>query len=140
MKKQWTSPRILVQEFEANEYVAVCWGVGCSTDRANEYEISIGKYDSIHLNHNPANCGLINNQFLQDFDDDGRVDQMTEIGTAGLKKLKCTVYTDGTYTTTKDISDVHPGDDIFWTTSAGDRVWHHQGKAEATNAAHPNRS
>lgn len=140
MKKQWTLPRILVQEFEANEYVAACWGVGCNTDMANDYEHSIGKYDPVHLNHNPANCGLINNQFLQDFNGDGVIDQMTETGTAGLGDLECTIYTDDTYTTTKDISDVHPGDYIYWTTSAGKRVWHHQGQSEYQNTAHPNRS
>lgn len=30
MKKQWASPRVLVQEFEANEYVAACWKIKCN--------------------------------------------------------------------------------------------------------------
>ena len=31
MKKMWNTPRTVVQSFEPNEYVAVCWGVACST-------------------------------------------------------------------------------------------------------------
>ena len=27
MKKMWNTPRTVVQSFEPNEYVAVCWGV-----------------------------------------------------------------------------------------------------------------
>lgn len=30
MKKQWTSPRVLVQAFEANEYVAACYNIKCN--------------------------------------------------------------------------------------------------------------
>ena len=29
MKKMWSEPRIAVQEFVPNEYVAACWEVGC---------------------------------------------------------------------------------------------------------------
>ena len=29
MKKTWQAPRILVQEFEANEYVAACYSLYC---------------------------------------------------------------------------------------------------------------
>ena len=65
---------------------------------------------------------------------------MTETGTKGLGNLKCTLYTDGTYTTQESYGSVHPGDYIYWTTSAGSRTWHHQGQAVATETAHPNRS
>lgn len=30
MKKTWQAPRILVQEFEANEYVAACYSLYCA--------------------------------------------------------------------------------------------------------------
>ena len=29
MKKTWQAPRILVQEFETNEYVAACYSLYC---------------------------------------------------------------------------------------------------------------
>ncbi len=35
MKKYWEQPRVMVQVFEPNEYVAVCWGVACATENAN---------------------------------------------------------------------------------------------------------
>ena len=38
MKKRWETPKAMVEEFEANEYVAACWGVACSVDEANEVE------------------------------------------------------------------------------------------------------
>ena len=36
--KRWVKPRTEVQVFEANEYVAVCWGVACDVSWANDYE------------------------------------------------------------------------------------------------------
>lgn len=38
MERKWETPRVLVQEFELNEYVAVCWGVACDVSWANDYE------------------------------------------------------------------------------------------------------
>lgn len=35
MRMTWEMPRIMVQEFEANEYVAACWTVGCSVGSGN---------------------------------------------------------------------------------------------------------
>lgn len=42
MIKRWETPRIAVEKFEANEYVAACWGVKCDVDWANRYEWSQG--------------------------------------------------------------------------------------------------
>ena len=33
MKKEYVAPVIVGEEFSANEYVAACWGVGCSVER-----------------------------------------------------------------------------------------------------------
>ena len=38
MERKWETPRVLVQEFEPNEYVTVCWGVACDVSWANDYE------------------------------------------------------------------------------------------------------
>ena len=40
MKKTWQAPRILVQEFEANEYVAACYSLYCKVAGDGE-----GKYN-----------------------------------------------------------------------------------------------
>ncbi|MCI7737188.1 MAG: hypothetical protein MSL26_08605 [Clostridiales bacterium] len=44
MKLQWETPRIEIEAFEANEYVAACWGVGCSVNDANQIEMDFGVY------------------------------------------------------------------------------------------------
>ena len=36
--KSWVKPVTEVQKFEANEYVAACWGVGCDVSWSNDYE------------------------------------------------------------------------------------------------------
>ena len=35
MKKEWESPRVLVQEFVPNEYVAACYKIKCTTPNNN---------------------------------------------------------------------------------------------------------
>ena len=140
MRAKWETPRIKVETFAPNDYVSACWGVACNVTAANQYETSIGKYDPTNLFHDANNCGQASNQYIQDKNGDGTIDTMTETGTKGLGNLKCTLYTDGTYTTQESYGSVHPGDYIYWTTSAGSRTWHHQGQAVATETAHPNRS
>lgn len=36
MKKEWVEPRILVQQFVANEYVAACYKIKCTTPHNND--------------------------------------------------------------------------------------------------------
>lgn len=40
MKKMWEEPRIRVQEFMPNEYVAACWKINCNVEQG------IGFYDT----------------------------------------------------------------------------------------------
>ena len=42
VRKGWVTPKAMVEEFEANEYVAVCWGVECDVNWANRYEMDNG--------------------------------------------------------------------------------------------------
>ena len=35
MKKEWVEPEILVQQFVANEYVAACYKIKCTTPEKN---------------------------------------------------------------------------------------------------------
>lgn len=53
MKKTWMEPRIMVQEFVANEYVAACYKIHCTTPKGNSFYEKIvndangnGEYDS----------------------------------------------------------------------------------------------
>lgn len=140
MKKTWEVPVILVQQFEANEYVAACWGVGCSVDEANRIEKNLGIYQPGVLDHSSDHCGLSGNQVIYDDNNDGTADRMVEVGTDGLGTLNCTIYTDSSYSTPMDVSSVSAGQTIYWTTSAGNKTWHHVGTVFNTVPGHPNRS
>ena len=142
---KWETPRILVQQFEANEYVAACWGVGCSVNEANNYEKTHyfkfpQTWYEIDCSHAEEHCGNSGNQVIYDDNNDGTPDRMTEIGTDGLGKLSCTIYTDINYTTERTVDSVKVGEKIYWTTSAGNKVWHHVGIVEEKVPGHPNRS
>ena len=140
MKKTWAFPLVCVQQFEANEYVAACWGVGCSVDEANRIEKNLGIYQPGVLDHSSDHCGLSGNQVIYDDNNDGTADRMVEVGTDGLGTLNCTIYTDSSYSTPMDVSSVSAGQTIYWTTSAGNKTWHHVGTVFNTVPGHPNRS
>ena len=153
MKAMWETPRVAVEAFAANEYVAACWGVGCITNQANEWEKNHVfdsnkeiKYDwqtswyDKEVSHSDDPCGNSGNQVIYDDNNDGVADRMVEIGTDGLGNLGCTIWTDSTYSQTREISTVKANDIIYWTTSAGDKIWHHIGKVFETVFGHPNRS
>lgn len=150
MKKMWEEPSIQVQEFMPNEYVAVCWGVACSVNAANDVEkgwMLDGRFpwdkESNYENgqtHSADHCGMMTNQWVIDDNGDGTVDRMIETGTDGLGNLTCTLYTNDNYNRKASFSGVGIGSYIYWTTSAGNRTWHHQGKVIGTDPGHPNRS
>ena len=151
MKMEWIEPKIEVQKFVAEEYVAACWGVSCDCDAANAVEQrwmlptswwwqnAESNYDNGQT-HSDDHCGTLTNQWVIDDNDDGTVDRMIETGTDGLGNLTCTLYTNDTYQNTRDFTGIGLGDYIYWTTSAGDRTWHHQGTVIGKDASHPNRS
>lgn len=145
MKMRWEEPRIEVQQFMPNEYVAACWGVSCLVDEANDVEKGwmLNNWESNYENgqtHDAAHCGMQTNQWVIDDNGDGKVDRMIETGTDGLGNLTCTLYTGSNYKTQASFSGVTTGSYIYWTTSAGDRTWHHQGRVVGTDSSHPNRS
>lgn len=141
MSKTWETPRVLVEEFEENEYVAACWGVKCDVDWANRYEMENGGDYWNGVTHDIAHCGNSSNQVIFDDDGDGTGDRMIETGTAGLGDLACTIYWDDTYNSVRSVDTVKPGNTIYWTTRAADgRTWNHKGEVFATAEGHPNRS
>lgn len=148
MKLQWETPRIEIEAFEANEYVAACWGVGCKVDVANDYEKSHGPtqgqtWYQLQCSHAEDHCGYAGNQVIYDYNNDGIADAMYEIKTDGLNDLECTLYKDDTYTETRKISEINKdwvGQTIYWTTAAGNKIWHHVGEVFSTVPNHPNRS
>ena len=140
MIKRWETPRIAVEKFEANEYVAACWGVKCDVDWANDYELREGDYHN-GVTHDNAHCGSASNQVIFDDNNDGTADRMIETGTDGLGDLECAIYWDENYRRSRPVSTVEVGDVIYWTTQAGDgRTWNHKGTVMASTPGHPNRS
>lgn len=143
--KRWVKPRTEVQVFEANEYVAVCWGVACDVNWANNHEQRYGYWDDGNVSHAWDHCGNSSNQVIYDHDNNGVGEAMVETGTDGLGTLECTIYTgynewNGRFTGQIDVSEVDIGQQIYWTTVSGSRTWHHRGTVTATAEGHPNRS
>ena len=138
MKKMWSEPSIQVQQFTPNEYVAVCWGVGCDTGAANSYERSIWNLLAIHR---PQYCGDSNHQYLIDRDGDNQADAMREVDSP-YGDLNCTFYSDANYQNQIDISDValSEGGTVYWITQGGAFTYHHQGRITGYDEDHKNRS
>ena len=140
VRKGWVTPKAMVEEFEANEYVAACWGVACEIDWANNYEWWQG--DSTHgVTHDSAHCGNPHNQVIYDYNSDGTADAMIEEGTDGLGNLQCKIYSDERYSNPLNISEVKSGMTIYWTTSSSDgRTWNHKGEVFDEYPGRPNHS
>ena len=143
MKKQWTSPRILVQAFEANEYVAVCWKVGCKNDTTfsnrhsnapfgNLWSKGEGPYDDV-FNHN-GDCRIADNNY---FNANGTNITFVEENTSAQPGLT------GGFDHWEDVNSngiVDTDDVIYWYTDNGYRRWNHWGYVETVDQGHINRS
>ena len=151
MKATWTEPRVEVQEFIPNEYVAVCYSVVCDTVAANDVEKGwIIRYDGWRAisnyadgqTHSSTACGALGNYYATDDDGNGLIDSLTEYS-ADQGALACTLYTNADYNQTAKWNTVSASSGtIYWTTTSADgkRTWHHQGIVQTADASHPNRS
>lgn len=139
-KKVYQKPLLMSEDFVPQEYVAVCWGVGCDVTTSNQIEKDLGVYKPGVLDHGADHCGLSANQVIRDSNDDGIGDEMVEVGTDGLGTLKCTIYSDAYYTQMIPVSSVKIGSTIYWTTASGNKVWHHVGTVSAVAPGRPNMS
>ena len=141
MKEKWTAPRTVIEKFTPNEYVAACWVVSCSWSQANDYEKRNNYWDGGNVKHVSNECGNFSHQYLVDNNGDGTPDAMYE-QSSELGRLDCTIYKDLGYSEIiQDLSTIDVGDYIYWTTSSGDRTWHHQGWVKSTAPTnHPNAS
>ena len=119
-KKVWIQPLATVQTFVANEYVAACWAVTCDlpAEGANRFVKGghdLGAYDAIGGEHRAGSCGTEGHYTI--LTDENNVPyKMIEYQNMIQKDLGCTLYTDGSYTATRDISTVQAGETIYWTT------------------------
>lgn len=140
VRKGWVTPKAMVEEFEANEYVAACWGVACDVEWANRFEWGQGDYNH-GVTHDSDHCGNPRNQVIYDYNSDGIADAMIEEGTDGLGDLRCEIFGDPSYSSPLNISDVKSGMRIYWTTSSSDgRTWNHRGEVFNEYPGRPNHS
>lgn len=130
MKKEYIRPYIEGEEFLPNEYVAVCYYIGC--------DVMGNDWNGLPHNANGdgTGCGHPENQVITE-NPDGSI-AITEVNTDGIGILKGTI----TNSDWNPISmkDVKAGDEIYWTTSDATRTWYHHGHAVAYNGSHPNHS
>lgn len=139
MKKHYVKPVMIGEKFIANEYVSACWGVACDTTAANQIENKLPAPNPWG-GHRPGECGQFTHQYI--ITDANNVPiHMQEIYNSYFKEnLDCTIFTDDSYTTQKDISTVKIGDTIHWITDTSAGVYHHVGTVQAAYIDHPNRS
>lgn len=146
MKKQWTSPRILVQEFEANEYVAACvQGIiacaipgddpmACDGNFPTQYFNYEVFWNGRHLNGDGLEHGLCGEKTPISFNSDTASGFETNHGTIDHERVITNV---SGYTLTPGVYDV------TWNSSYRDSpTYTHYGKLTITNIddEHPNRS
>ena len=147
MKKQWTSPRILVQKFEANEYVAACYMLACHrgpNDDCSEGDFWNGREYGPSVSHSPlgtpGTCGDASaNRVITD--DGGLASSVGEFNkdegwlSGGIDYI---VQKDGNGT-------LDPGDVVFWHTEQKLGIipfkrWNHWGYVQQQDPSHPNHS
>ena len=146
MKKQWTSPRILVQEIEANEYVAACvQGIiacaipgydnmlcdGNSPVRNFNYDVT---WNNNLVKGDGLDHGLCGEETPISFNSDTASGFETNHGTIDYERVITNV---SGYTLTPGVYNV------TWNSSYRDSpIYTHYGKLNITNIddEHPNRS
>lgn len=142
MKRRWGTPRAVVEEFEANEYIAVCWQIACTVGArgAENYPNPDPHKPQSGVTHShnsdKTGCGWAHSQYIVEVGNDEF--NVTEYG---ANILPCSLTKDKSWSgLSSTISDVEPGDMIYWTTSLDNRTWYHYGTVGAKNPDHPNRS
>lgn len=141
MKKQYVTPVMREETFQAEEYVAACWTVACAR-AGTKYAQEDSERDVSH-NRFSGNrgCGYAQNQVIST-QADGTV-KMVEVSTKNQGDLPCTITDASWNATTLSSSDIAIGETVYWTTTATDgtgRVWHHYGQVQAAGDGDANHS
>lgn len=131
VRKGWVTPKAMVEEFEANEYVAACWYISCDYGE-------IGMNDPIGRLYHTANpdgtgCGHAKNQVIRE-KDDGTFTMREEDGFGEDYDLRMT--TDSTYQGLSDsLANVYLGETLYWisTSRDGSSTWYHKGTVESSS-------
>ncbi|MGN0643687.1 hypothetical protein [Gemmiger sp.] len=150
MKQTWVTPRVNIQNFEANEYVAACWGVACKVGSGDyggytwsPYWQGLEPLGRDKDDHTGPCSHSENNQFRVN-DSSTEVTDFWEINADQKTNLNGGV----TYYIDNDNSgNINGGDIIFWYTDGSKdqnnpygRRWLHYGTVVNADPKHPNRS
>lgn len=147
MKKKWEEPQIMVEAFEANEYVAACWKVGCSHNTSygnqmssggsnapygNQWGVTEGPYDDV-FSHD-GDCRHASNNYFQANGTNikFKFENNSNQGNLG-----------GGFDSWKDVNGngiVDQNDVVYWHTSNGSRTWNHWGYVETVDSSRVNHS
>lgn len=148
-KRIWTRPVAVVEQFMANEYVAACWGISCDYGEGggndgNNDPLTPNNRNSKHRQMtNGTGCGWEHSQAITDRVNSPGNFSIIEINSpTGAGDLPCTIFTDGSYTTSVDtlaLSQLSNGMDVYWTNSWNGTTWHHKGQV-VMDDSHPGRS
>lgn len=152
-RKNWIKPMTLVQKFEANEAVALCWEVACKNDTYYDGLAWNTKKDSnaprdewhfwkhsesingefIPFEHSDCNTAS-NNLFAED---NGNIIFKGEVAHDVRGGFEGWVDVDGS-------ESITPKDRIYWYSQKKVGLiwytWNHWGEVSAVNIDHPNRS
>lgn len=145
MKKEtWIRPQAMIEEFEPNEYVAICYNVPCSQGanaRNSEYgdgtsHWKVAAYGSNCHDHS-GSCSIYSNNFITT-DKSGNFTGIYEMSSDQGKLAAA--FDD--WIDSNDNNKYDAGDIVFWHTNSADnkRQWNHWGVLETADSKHPNRS
>lgn len=151
MKKTYESPAAYAEEFEANEYVAACWRVGCLNNTTRDQPVTNAPYGNLwtgregpmdgKFNHNGDCRTASNNYFRGDMQNLEFVYEQSSVS-SDLK---------GGVDNVVDVDNngvISSGDVIYWHTNTDDPDpvsgyivrWNHWGYVQGPGSDHPNRS
>lgn len=138
MLEKWETPRVTIQEFEPNEYVAACWYIACEYGIHNLEDPRSG---NLHQKGSDGlGCGWADNQVIRD-NPDGTFSIREEDGYLEDYDMEMTKNSDYTGLS-RTLANVNANDTIYWITksSDGSQKWFHYGTVVNPTPDHPNRS
>ena len=150
VRKEWVTPKAVVEEFEANEYVAACWSVGCRNDTTfsdhrsntpygNHWSGTEGPYDRV-FSHEGDCRDAGNNYFRGNSDGSGLQFVMETSSDQGNLAGGFDYWVDVNRNGIVDGNGRWGSDVFYWYTDNGSRRWNHWGYVQSVASSHANRS
>lgn len=149
--REYVRPMMTGETFAPNEYVAVCWTVGCRNNTTygnhnsnapfGDYHWSgvEGPYDEV-FSHT-GDCSVSSNNYFQgNADGSGLSFVMETSSDQGNLTGGFDYWVDVNRNGIVDGNGSDGSDVIYWYTDNGSRRWNHWGYVQSAEDSHPNRS